>query len=189
MGYSIGSEQLQPADIIVSTTSANVSAFIRTATLSRVSHARLYIGNGEIIEAVSPQVRQTTLANAINEDILTIAYRHQAMTPALAEGVIRFAQRQIGRYYDYSGGAAAGGVYADVFVCRIIPLACVFAAGGRAGNIISPDATFFCAELVARAFEVNNLPLVNMASYRVNPDDVMTSRVLNYVGNLRGGDD
>lgn len=43
---------LRPADIIVSTTNAAVSAVIRAGIGSSVSHSMIYIGGSTVIEAV-----------------------------------------------------------------------------------------------------------------------------------------
>ncbi len=51
-GCSIGIAALQPADIIVSTTASPLHEGIRIATRSVVSHAALYAGDGEMIEAI-----------------------------------------------------------------------------------------------------------------------------------------
>src|SRR6476620_6347967 len=48
-GMSIGVDALQPADIIVSTARHAVSYAIRAGTLSAVSHAMLYVGDGRVI--------------------------------------------------------------------------------------------------------------------------------------------
>ena len=57
-GMSIGVDALQPADIIVSTARHAVSYAIRAGTLSAISHAMLYVGNGKVIEAVGSGVRE-----------------------------------------------------------------------------------------------------------------------------------
>ena len=64
--------EMQPADIIVSTGSGAVSAVIRTGSLSPYSHAALYIGNGEVIEAIGEGVVRQSLANALSDDTLAV---------------------------------------------------------------------------------------------------------------------
>ena len=48
----ITSDQLQPGDLLLSTTSEAISATIREVTDSPVSHVAVYIGNGEVIEGI-----------------------------------------------------------------------------------------------------------------------------------------
>ena len=82
---------MQPADIIVSTGSGAVSAVIRTGSLSPYSHAALYIGNGEVIEAIGEGVVRQSLANALSDDTLAVVYRRIGLSAAQAGLVIRYA--------------------------------------------------------------------------------------------------
>src|SRR5215470_3226321 len=100
--------QLQPADIIVSTTEAAISVGIRHATGSTVSHAALYAGAGWIIEAIGEGVVKRAHFTALEEDVLAIAYRRIGITPDKAKDVVSFAEKFIGRPYDKLGAAGSG---------------------------------------------------------------------------------
>jgi len=183
----ISESDLQKADIIVSTTSAAVSTVIRTGSISRVSHARLYVGSGEVIEAVGSGVVRVSLTTAMNEDTLTVVYRRRNMSDEIADIVIRFAERQIGKAYDYAGVAGAGGTTAGGTVASIIsPLLGIGMSAGAISNMISPDSKFFCSELVVRAFEEANAPIISRPATLSRPGDITTSHFLQYVGHLRG---
>jgi uncharacterized protein YycO len=184
---SISESSLQKADIIVSTTSATVSKVIKGATLSNVSHARLYVGNGEVIEAVGEGVRRAKLSVAMNEDTLTVAYRRKSLDSSSADIVIRYAERQIGKPYDYGGAAGAGNTSAGGTLVRILfPALGAGLDAAAIRNMISPDDSFFCSELVARAFKEANAPIVSSSPGRTQPGDISTSHFLTYVGHLRG---
>lgn len=60
---TISASTLRPADIIVSTTDAAVSAVIRAGSGSSVSHSMLYIGGGSVVEAVEAGVVRRPLAD------------------------------------------------------------------------------------------------------------------------------
>lgn len=66
---------LQPADIVVSTTPATVSWVIREVTGAPFSHAMLYVGNGDVIEAIPSSVVPRTLNAALSEATLAVAFR------------------------------------------------------------------------------------------------------------------
>ncbi len=51
-GHCINTDELQLADIIVSTTNARISQMIRAASGSVVSHAMIYARNNQVIEAI-----------------------------------------------------------------------------------------------------------------------------------------
>lgn len=183
----ITESDLQKADVIVSTTSATVSGVIRAGTGSNVSHARLYIGNGEVIEAVGDGVVKTTLRAAMSADTVTIVYRRRDLDSATADAVVRFAQRQVGKGYDYSGAAGAGQASGrGVVISLLFPLVGAFSLGGTIGNAIAPDNNFFCSELVARAFQAAGAPITNSRPNLVQPGELPSSSYLQYVGHLRG---
>jgi cell wall-associated NlpC family hydrolase len=168
-GQSIGETALQAADIIVSTTRAGTSGVIRVGTSSVVSHAALYIGNGEVIEAIGQGVVRHGLRSALSEDALAVAYRAPAMTDAIATRIIAFASAQIGAAYSVPGALRS----ADPIICRIT----------------SPrEATFFCSQLVIEAFRRGGLPLAASPSQCVTPQEVVViaRRQLAYVGHLMG---
>ena len=80
----------------MSTTSGFISDVIRVVTYSTVSHAALYAGNGEVIEAITPGVVLRTLEQALADDALAVAYRSPDMTPAIANKIVRYTSSQIG---------------------------------------------------------------------------------------------
>lgn len=87
---SIGVDALQPADIIVSTARHAVSYAIRAGTLSAVSHAMLYVGDGKV-DAVGNGVREVPIEQAIGDAILAVAYRENRVTTALAQTIVDYA--------------------------------------------------------------------------------------------------
>ena len=183
----ISQSDLQKADIIVSTTSAAISGVIRAASGSNISHARLYIGDGYIIEAVGSGVVKTTLQAAMSSDTLTVAYRRREMSSAIADAVVRFAERQIGKGYDASGAAGAGQASGrGLLISVLLAPAGAFSLGGTIGNYIAPDNRFFCSELVVRAFQAANAPISNSRPNLVQPGELPSSSYLQYIGHLRG---
>jgi len=68
---------LRPADIVVSTTDAGVSAVIRASIGASVSHSMIYVGGGFVIEAIENGVTRRPLAAAIELASLAIALRRR----------------------------------------------------------------------------------------------------------------
>lgn len=185
---TISEASLQKADIIASTTSAGVSVAIRTGSVSSVSHARLYVGNGEVIEAVGEGVVRAKLSTVLSSDTLAIAYRRKDMNDGIADIVIRFAERQIGKSYDYAGVAGAGSTTpGGIIVGILFPIVGLGMSGAGASNMISPDSKFFCSELVTRAFEEANAPIIGRPATISRPGDILASHFLQQLGYLKGG--
>ena len=177
---------LQPADILLSTGEAVVSVFIRGATVSRFSHSALYIGQGQIVEAIGSGVTLQSLREAMSDDTLVSVYRRLHMAPEQAQQVVRYVRQHVGKLYDW-GGAMGGAVTSGSgFVLSLFLSPIVTGAGIAADlyNRANPDAAFYCSELVALAFESARLSLGNNAHSSL-PADISRSHVLNYVGDLK----
>jgi len=168
-GCSIGDSALQPADIIVSTTRATVSGVIRVGTRSVVSHATLYAGSGSVIEAIGQGVVSRSLEDALADDALAVAYRSPDLPSSVANAIIKYAAAQIGTPYSIAGAVLSS----DPIACRL--------AGPR-------PASFFCSQLVIRAYEQGGRPLTSIPAQCVTPDELATiaTRALRYVGHLKG---
>lgn len=184
---------LRPADILLSTGDASVSGAIRFGTGSRFSHASLYSGNGEIIEAIGEGVVRQSLDRAMRDDTLVCVYRRIRMSDAQAQQVLRYASSQVGKPYDEAGAIGAGvtsgrGIMLSVFAGVLMPITrvgTVIAIGADLINRWNPERSFFCSELVALAFENAGVPLGSGAA-STTPQDVASAHVLNFVGTLKG---
>lgn len=168
-GLCITTESLQPADIIVSTTRAGISGAIRIGMGSKVSHAKLYIGDGKVIEAIGEGVVSQALDASLAHDALAVAYRSPNMTAGIAARIVHVANSQIGKPYSVKGAALSS----DKIMCRL--------AGAQ-------SASFFCSQLVLEAYNQGGLSLTTMAAQCVTPEDivVIAQHRLTYVGHLAG---
>jgi hypothetical protein len=191
-GFCIPASALRLADIIVATSNHPQSELVRAATGGTVSHALLVIGTGSVVEAVGTGTREVPLRVALAEASFALALRHKRMTDTQADSVTEFARlfAAPSRPYDVIGAVGAGLTSTTVVVgCLISPVGCI--AGQRAVNRnASPaqrDLRFFCSELVARAFQLAGVPLVDEDPSFVNPREILESKHLDYVGHLIGG--
>lgn len=185
-GQSIGLEALSPGDIIVSTARHPVSFAIRAGTLSAVSHAMIYVGGGNIVEAVGDGVREVALGTAIGDAILAVAYRDPRVDAAKAQALVDFARAQVGRPYNYAGIARIGYRITHPLASRILDV-----VRDIAGVDDTSAGSFFCSELVFAAFEAAGIPLVAQRAGDNTPQDVvqLTRGSLGYVGHLKARDE
>ena len=183
-GRSIGTSALQAGDIIVSTTRQFVSRAIRLGTLSPVSHVMLYVGDGRVIEAVGSGVRETTLAAAIEDAILAVAYRHPRMDAAHATVAVAYARTRIGNPYNYAGAA-----YQGYRLLNPLPAAVIDAISRRLGVEVGQAGAVYCSELVLEAFERAGVPLAARPGQSTPDQVVQIARSnLTYVGHLKAED-
>jgi len=184
----LSASDLQIADILLSTGAASSSAVIRAGTGSRYSHSALFIGDGQIVEAISQGVVKQTLEAAMDDDTLVGVYRRLEMHPTQAQRVVQYVLQQIGKAYDHSGAAGSGiacprGIVIGIFLSPIVVYGGI---GADLYNRANPEAAFFCSELVALAFRHARVPLGSLAA-STTPGDIARSHVLNFVGHLKGG--
>jgi uncharacterized protein YycO len=178
---------MQAADIIVSTATGAASAVIRTGSFSRFSHAALYIGGGEVVEAIGEGVVKRSLTDKLLHDTLAVVYRRKYLSSAQAGLVVQFAKRQVGKPYDFAGVAGASSHTTGGFIARFlfIPIGVVQDVGALS-NMISPDSKFFCSELVLRAFQEADAPVTAGSPQTSAPGDIPLSHLVEYVGDLKG---
>ena len=181
-GMSIDVAALEPGDIIVSTASHPVSYAIRARTISAVSHAMLYAGDGMVIESVGGGVHEVSIEEAIGPAILAVAYRHPQVTGDVAANIVAFARAQVGKPYDYTG------VGYNVLVRPV--RAVVDWIRAKLNIDQDGDAAFYCAELVYAAYANAGVPLSAESADFSAPADItdLAGGTLQYVGHLRGED-
>jgi cell wall-associated NlpC family hydrolase len=182
-GMCIADSALQPADIIVSAGIGAVSTAIRYGTASDVSHAALYIGDGEVIEAIGPGVMERPLNKSLDDHSLAVAYRARGMTPSAAAMIVHFAEKWKGKKYDTVGAAAAGA--RNPFVCVVV-MGIAPCAAARAGKFKSSDK-FYCSQLVLEAYRRAGVSFITQDPNTSQPEDMVTAYSkdkLLYVGHL-----
>jgi cell wall-associated NlpC family hydrolase len=180
----IADSALAIGDIIVSTTSAIGSGVICMTTFSNVSHAMLYVGNGQVIEAIGNGVVERTLPTALGGATVAVAYRRSALTPNQAAAVVSFVRRQVGNGYDHTGAVGAG-LRANPVLCIVSGIVVCTAAHT---GLLQRRERFYCSELVLEAFRQAAVPIVAHQPGVSTPQDIVTaygSGTLEYVGHLR----
>ena len=198
-GRSIEQDSLNVGDIILSTTKSLPSDIIRIATDSLVSHALLYIGNGEIVEAVKEGVVRKSLKAALDGDnpneaaTLAVALRYPNLTSEQADKIKNFAMAQVGKKYDYKNvlivqpqvqmnKRECEQKFSDpkkVRICREYI--------GTVDLGTDTNDKFICSELVLAAYKDAAIPLTALRPSRNSPQDIAElylDKILEYVGHL-----
>jgi hypothetical protein len=184
---------LRPADIIVTTTNAAVSAVIRAGIGSSVSHSMIYVGGSYAVEAIERGVVKQPLAASLEHAVLAIALRRRNLTEQQRSAVLananRFAASNLP--YDKIGAAGSGtntgrGGFLAAFGCSISLMFCAAGTGEVASNArpANADKAFFCSELVTRCFELAGAPIVEGAASFATPRHIRMATTLLYLGKL-----
>lgn len=191
-GQSIGLSALEEGDIILSTTTASISEAIRRMTGAAVSHTTLYIGNGEVVEAIGEGVVRRPLAQAVGDATVAVAFRRDGLTPQQVADIRNFAIQQVGRRFNHWGIVRQGGFRLDSSRCRLLPYESWRTAcrNGYARVYLGRGTNneFFCSELVLAAYRAAGVPLTTTPPIWNSPGEVAELRltgVLTYVGHLK----
>ncbi len=187
-GMSIGEQALEVGDIIVSTTSENISRIIRHVTSSKVSHSSLYVGDGMVVEAVANGITLTTLEHALSDDSYAVALRCPELTVQQKLQIRDFAGRNLDVGYNFVGISRhllyrlAGNICrqfegANRLLCEAKRLQISF------GN--DDSDRWYCSELIFAAYEHAGVSLGVVPRTSTPETLVSLTNMLAYVGHLK----
>jgi uncharacterized protein YycO len=200
-GQLISAEQLKVGDIILSSDNGVNSLAVRLWTLASVSHASIYIGDNQIIEAVGEGVRLRSVSAMMQDEATIVAIRHPKFTAANSDALNTFAKQQVGKKYNYMGILLQAPFSLERRVCELplVPeLVRDFCVRGVATIQLglSNNDNFFCSQLVLHAYHQAGLPLTDADPRLFNPADLLHMRegdvtsvkireTLQYLGHLK----
>jgi uncharacterized protein YycO len=192
-GMSIGSDQLEVGDIILSTTAAAVSGVIRFGSGSDVSHAMLYVGQGgQVVDATAAGVRLRPLADAIADATTAVAFRHPDLSDDQRHIVADKVAEYIGRPYSYWGIVKQARFQVHRALCGVLPETQASACRTFFGQVDLGSGTsneFFCSELVVAAYQAAGVPITETDPSWSSPDDLaqlaLKAGALAYIGHLK----
>lgn len=175
-----------PGDILCTTSPTFNSTIIQNATCSRSSHAVLMLEGNKAIEAVPEGVIETDLFEVMAHSSSVILLRHKHITYAQGLHITKFAKAQIGKRYDTTGAARAGvksgcaGLFSMTVPGMLVQLVDTI---GKLGK--DEDNTFFCSELVARAYESVGLRLSSKRPWQIIPGGLLRSDQLKAIARFK----
>jgi hypothetical protein len=156
-GELIAADALAPGDILL-TSIATVNSFgIRLGTFSPVSHAVLYLGDGQIAEAVGTGVRARPLAEVVDEEQMVVAFRVPGVDEEGAARLREWAMSQVGTRYNTVGVLLNAPFVLNRRLCELplVPRGEHFCMSGMAMVQLgaSRNDQFFCSQFVLEAYK------------------------------------
>jgi len=171
---------LQPADIIVTRNEQAQSKVIRAGSCSTYSHAILVLENGKCIEATGEGTQAKSLNIALFKATYGALYRHKTIDANYAAWICHYAEQQQGKPYDY-GGALRAGVSTGCKSIRQTLGGVIIQLIDETAKKGNHDNSFFCSELIVRAFEQGGLPIIRARAQMATPEAIAKSSALNYI--------
>lgn len=209
---SISPQQLQDGDILLSANRGLISKSIRYLGTTSVSHAFIYLGDGQAAEAVGSGIRILPIEESIKESSILAVYRHPQLTPQHSSKIRQFVYRHVGNGYNHLGIVKQLPYTISRKACElpVIPRHlrrfCLNTMAVMQISVV-PDVhrfnplhnfneRYFCSQLVIEAYNHANLPLTHHNPEWISPADILHMREddvpsivpnvpLEYVGHLR----
>lgn len=200
-GRIADASMLEPGDIILSAGKGITAIGVQLFTVAPVSHAALYVGEGQIIEAVGQGVRRRSLKDALEEEAVAVAFRHPALLPEQAGKIREFAEAQVGKRYNHLGVLLQAPFSIERRVCELPILPSIvreFCIRGVAMIQLGAvsNRSFFCSQFLLEAYRVAGLPITDADPRWISPADILHMRegdvpsmrahqALTYIGHLK----
>ena len=192
---------LRAGDILFSAEGSIRSLGIRVFSNAAVSHSFIYLGDGNIAEAVGSGTRIRPLADALQETNLTVAFRRPDLTDNNIQTIIAFAEEKNGSGYNHLGIAlqAPFSIARNACELPVIPRAVRHLCLNALATITVPslgNKRLFCSQFVIEAFNRAGKPLTTARPQWVDPSDILHLREddiatiapvakLHYIGHLQ----
>lgn len=200
-GALIDPTALEAGDILLTSVETLNSIGIRLGTFSPVSHAVLYLGDGQIAEAVGSGVRARSIGEVLDEEHMVVAFRPQTLDDAQAVRLREWALARVGTRYNTAGVLLQAPFVLNRRVCELpgvpAPVRHYCVSGMAFVQLgVSRNDQFFCSQFVLEAFNQAGAPITAADPRWVSPADLLHMREgdvpsipahqpLRYVGHLK----
>ena len=197
----VSQDTLEPGDIILTSAPTLRSVGIRLFTLSSVSHAALYVGEGRIVEALGSGVHERALDELLGEENVALVLRYPGLTRDQQLEILDYALQKTGARFSYFGATLQLPFSLTRRVCEL-PLvpgvvrdACL-RAFGVLSYAAATESQLFCSQLVMQAYQHAGVGITDADARLISPADILHMREgdvasvrvrkqLRYVGYLR----
>lgn len=180
-GQTVPVAALRTGDILLSAMDGVNSAGIRLFTLAPVSHAAIYVGDAQIVEAVGEGVRLRSAEAMLADESVVVAFRHPAIEDHHGERIREFSMQQVGGKYNHVGLLLNASFSLERRLCDLplLPQAVRdFCVRGIASIQLGAQDNdrFFCSQLVLEAYRQAGLPITDAQPQLVSPADLLHMR-------------
>lgn len=174
-------EDLRPGDIILTSGPGLTAASIQLMTLAPVNHAAIYIGDGQVVEAVLSGVRVRSLQELLAREVAVLALRYPELSAEQVRDIRAYALRHVGASYNVIGLLLHMPLSIQRAACdlSLTPLgagdACIRTVGGIQYLNLGKDQ-FLCSQFVLQAYRDANVVLTDADPRIVSPADILHMR-------------
>ena len=190
LGMKMSMPTLFAGDIIATMSEGKSSEAIRWATNAPFSHAILCLPFGRAIDAMPGKgVTKARLEAKLKGAAKAAVFRHRTATKSQCDLATAWAGAQVGKRYDNLGAARVGlGTGSRTEGLKYLPPGRLLTVADELSGALANnghDNSFFCSELIFRAFAVAGVPLIDLPVYSSGPGHLLQTSQLVYMGNLQ----
>jgi len=177
----VAPEALQPGDILLSSMSSLRSAAIRLMTFAPVSHAAVYIGDRQVVEAVGSGVRVRGIDELLKEETVVLVLRYPDLSAEQARNIKDYALKKSGTGFSYLGVTLHVPLSIIRRLCEVplAPLAlrdaCIRSIG-VINQVAARESRLFCSQLVLQAYRHAEVPMTDADPRLLSPADILHMR-------------
>jgi len=176
---------VQTADIILTRNEETQSKAIRVGSCSAYSDAILVLDKNECIEATGKGTAIEKVKDSLKYATYGTLFRHKSIDPNYAGWIVHYARTLRPKPYDMVGAIRSGVASGCDPRIQLTPAGLIISLTDHKmkGGGTAHDDSFFCSELVVRAFEKAGLPLINGGggAHTATPRAIAKSNYLKYV--------
>jgi hypothetical protein len=191
-------EFLEPGDILLSAEPTAVSAGIRLLTIAPVSHAAVYVGDGQLVDAMRWGVRVRELNELLEEAAFVLVLRYPELTAERAAVITKYSVNMAGAGFSFLGITLQVPFSIARRVCEPVVAALRDACIRSLGVVqrLAASDRVFCSQLVLQAYRHAGVLLTEADPRLISPADILHMREgdvsslsiempLRYVGHLK----
>jgi len=174
-------DALRPGDILLSSMPGFAAAGIKMMTFAPVSHAAVYVGNRQVVEAVRSGVRVRSIEEVLAEETVVLVFRHPELDAEQARRIGEYALEKSGAGFNFAGVTLNIPLSITRRVCEL-PLvpsvvrdACIRSMG-LIHQLAAGENQLFCSQLVLQAYRHAGLPITDADPRLISPADILHMR-------------
>ena len=172
---------LKRGDILLSSMPGLAATGIKMMTFAPVSHVAIYVGNGQVVEAVRSGVRVRTVAEVLAEETWVLALRYPDLSPEHADRIRDYALENLGAGFNFTGVTLQIPFSIGRRACElpVLPLAmrdaCIRSMG-LIPQLAASNNRLFCSQLVLQAYLHAGVSITDHDSRVISPADILHMR-------------
>ena len=177
----LGLDEIKPGDILLTADPTFVSVSIRAMTFAPVSHAAVYLGDGQLADAMRQGVRVRELNELFEEAALMLVLRYPELTPEQAAAIKDYAVNKSGARFNFLGVTLQLPFSLVRRVCELplAPLvlrdACIRSVG-MLNHLAASENRVFCSQLVLLAYRHAGINVTAADPRLISPADILHMR-------------